>query len=105
MAKITTPVEGYTGVVVGVSFADGQGETEDAAALAYFARHGYTVEHAEPDDEDEGDEVIDLEAMTVDQLKAFAAEHEYTLGDAAKKAEILEAITSQIPAVEGTPVE
>lgn len=44
MAKITTPVKGYTGDVVGVSFTDGVGETSDPALLAYFARHGYTVE-------------------------------------------------------------
>lgn len=49
MARVETPVEGYTGKVAGVSFVDGIGETEDATALAYFARHGYTV-----DGEDKG---------------------------------------------------
>lgn len=41
--KVTTPVEGFTGTVAGVSFADGVGETDDANALNYFRRHGYGV--------------------------------------------------------------
>ena len=41
MAKFKTPVEGFTGVVAGVTFKDGVGETDDAAAIAYFDRHGY----------------------------------------------------------------
>lgn len=48
MARITTPVEGFTGVVVGVTFADGKGETDDQSAIAYFTRHGYTVEAEKP---------------------------------------------------------
>lgn len=123
MATIKTPVEGFTGTVAGVAFADGVGHTEDAASLAYFRRHGYTIEQALPEavegdeaereapatgtpmSEAEGDELIDLESMTVDQLKAFAAEHEYALGEATKKAEIIEAITSQISTIVGTPAE
>lgn len=51
MAIINTPVKGFTGTVAGVQFADGQGETENVAALAYFERQGYTVtaEDALPD--------------------------------------------------------
>ncbi|WP_437582726.1 hypothetical protein ACSAGD_10695 [Paramicrobacterium sp. CJ85] len=44
MHKVTAPVKGFTGTVVGVNFADGVGETGDAAQLAYFRRQGYTVE-------------------------------------------------------------
>jgi hypothetical protein len=43
---ITAPVEGFTGDVVGVAFVDGQGTTSAEGALAYFHRHGYTVEQA-----------------------------------------------------------
>jgi hypothetical protein len=43
MAKITAPVEGFTGTSVGVAFTDGVGETEDPVKLAYFERHGYGV--------------------------------------------------------------
>lgn len=41
--RITAPVDGFTGDVVGVRFVDGSAVTDDAAALAYFRRHGYLV--------------------------------------------------------------
>ncbi|MGW1035011.1 hypothetical protein ACWD4Z_22845 [Streptomyces antibioticus] len=37
-----------------------------------------------------------LDKQTVEQLKAFAAEHQIDLGDAAKKAHILDAITTEL---------
>lgn len=45
MAKktIETPVEGFTGIVAGVQFVDGNGSTDDEAAIAYFERQGYKV--------------------------------------------------------------
>ncbi|WP_427870548.1 hypothetical protein [Leucobacter luti] len=43
MAKVQTPVKGYTGTIVGVHFVDGEGSTDDPQALAYFARQGYKV--------------------------------------------------------------
>lgn len=44
MASIKSPVDGFTGIVVGVHFKDGFGETDNEGALNYFGRHGYTVE-------------------------------------------------------------
>lgn len=44
---ILTPVKGFTGTVAGVAFANGVGETENPAALAYFRRKGYIVEAEE----------------------------------------------------------
>ncbi|QIK63842.1 hypothetical protein G7068_13805 [Leucobacter viscericola] len=44
MAKIYTPVKGFTGNVAGVDFVNGEAETDDPRALAYFERHGYKVE-------------------------------------------------------------
>lgn len=44
MAIIKSPVEGYSGVVVGVQFTDGVAETDREAALSYFRRQGYTIE-------------------------------------------------------------
>ncbi len=44
--QITAPVADFTGVVVGVAFADGTATVEskaDHAALSYFRRRGYTV--------------------------------------------------------------
>lgn len=53
MSTVRTPVAGYTGDVVGVTFTDGVGETTDPAALAYFARQGYQVGEPEPEPEPE----------------------------------------------------
>lgn len=46
MATVTAPVPGFTGTRAGVSFRDGRGEVDpdNAAALAYFARRGYSIE-------------------------------------------------------------
>lgn len=46
MATVTAPAPGFTGTRAGVSFRDGRGEVDadNAAALAYFARHGYSIE-------------------------------------------------------------
>ncbi len=43
---ISTPDPGFTGTRAGVVFRDGRGEVDadNAAALAYFARHGYAVD-------------------------------------------------------------
>lgn len=42
--RITAPVEGFTGIVVGVSFTNGVGETDDQNLINYFDRHGYLIE-------------------------------------------------------------
>ena len=81
--KITTPVKGFTGTVVGVDFKNGEGETEDPAALAYFARQGYTVGTEEKAKEPTERELLVAEAKTlgidakgkVDELKKRIAEH------------------------------
>lgn len=41
--KITAPVEGFKGKVAGVEFVDGEGETSDKNAIAYFRRKGYGI--------------------------------------------------------------
>lgn len=45
--KINAPVEGFTGIVAGVTFADGVGETDNENALAYFERQGYGIGKAD----------------------------------------------------------
>lgn len=41
VATFRTPVEGFQGVIAGVTFVDGVGQTDDDNAIAYFERHGY----------------------------------------------------------------
>lgn len=87
MAKITTPVKGFSGAVAGVTFTDGVGETDDEGAIAYFTRHGYDVEKtvAIPEGKPTGD-------WKGDQLKAYAEKHSLDLGSAKTKPEIVAAI-------------
>lgn len=47
--RIQTPVEGFTGEVVGVHFVDGFGETEDENAIAYFTRQGFGLDGSAPE--------------------------------------------------------
>lgn len=42
--KITTPTKGFNGRVAGVDFTDGEGETDNESAIAYFERQGYGVD-------------------------------------------------------------
>ncbi|MCI4045474.1 hypothetical protein [Streptomyces sp. TRM75563] len=57
MYKISTPVPKFNGQVAGVWFVNGEAETNSEGAVAYFERHGYTVERvdSDPDNGDEGD--------------------------------------------------
>lgn len=76
MARVTTPVEGFTGVVVGVTFSEGVGETSDTNALAYFARHGYTVDAdaaALTEETVTWSTTADLKTATLAQLRTYAA--------------------------------
>ncbi|MFJ2909360.1 hypothetical protein ACIO8F_07980 [Streptomyces sp. NPDC087228] len=47
--KISTPVVEFNGQVAGVWFTNGEAETDSEGAIAYFERHGYTVEPIEED--------------------------------------------------------
>ena len=47
--RIQTPVAGFTGEVVGGSFVDGFGETEDENAIAYFIRQGFGLDGSAPE--------------------------------------------------------
>lgn len=91
MAKITTPVEGFTGTVVGVTFANGVGETVDPVALAYFTRQGYTVEANVAPSNPEGDP---SDKWTADQLKDYAKTHDITVSG--NKGEVLKTITDTL---------
>lgn len=91
MATIKTPVEKFSGIVAGVHFADGVGETDDDNAIAYFERQGYGVDRPaeKPDEQTPADS---LSKLTVTKLKKYAEDKGIDLGEASSKAEILVAI-------------
>lgn len=78
--KITTPVEGYTGISAGVSFTYGEGETKDRWIANWFLEKGYKVEVLE--DEEKSNEESDmaednlneLSELTLKELKTLAKE-------------------------------
>lgn len=78
--KITTPVEGYTGISAGVSFAHGEGETENRWVANWFLEKGYKVELLK--DEEKSNEELDtaednlneLSELTLKELKSLAKE-------------------------------
>ena len=87
MKLVTTPVEGYTGKVGNVHFADGQAlVADDAAELAYFRSAGYLIEDADeapaapaasPVTEPSGDEPAALpkKSASTDTWRRFAVDH------------------------------
>ena len=104
MTRVETPVEGFTGEVAGVAFADGVGNTDNPNALNYFRRHGYKVgaaEAAQPDGPalPDGDPA---ESWTAAQLKAYAAAHDIDLGTATKKADVWAAIDNAVNTSDST---
>lgn len=97
MAQIHTPVKGYTGKIVGVQFTDGVGETDSAAALAYFTRHGYEITTPGAPEAPAFPEGDPTDKWTVDQLKAYATAKEIDLKGATAKADILLAVGGEAP--------
>ncbi|QCQ91737.1 hypothetical protein [Rhodococcus sp. SGAir0479] len=106
MTAVTTPVEGYTGIVAGVAFINGRGETDDHNALSYFARHGYRIGDAAavpalavPKIEinrlaPEIPEGAPNDKWKVPALKAYAGREGIDLDGAKNKDEILAAIAA-----------
>lgn len=62
--RITAPV-GHTGIVAGVSFANGTGHCcyPPMGAIEFLRRHGYTVVAVDPDPCDEGEVVVIEESV------------------------------------------
>lgn len=89
MAKIYAPNEQYTGISAGVHFSQGVGECTNPYLLAWFKSKGYTVEEFEKLD-NSGD--LDLQNMSIKELKAYAEEKEINLGKATSKERILKKI-------------
>ncbi|ORJ92581.1 hypothetical protein A6F55_23740 [Prescottella equi] len=102
---VTTPVEGYTGIVAGVAFINGRGETDDQNALSYFARHGYRIDDATAVPAAAGPRIGAMSApeipdgaptdkWKVPALKAYADREGIDLDGVTKKDEILAAIAA-----------
>lgn len=84
MAKIICPNKQYTGVSASVAFANGVGETDNLHLIDWFKARGYTVEDEEP--------TSPFDGMTVDELKAYAAEKNIDIGNATSQAGIIKKI-------------
>lgn len=93
-AKVTTPFKGRPdGEALARDIAVGEIIIGDLAAVA--VRDGNAEEVSEGEI---ADEAPALDDMTVDQLKAFAADKQIDLGDATKKADIRAAIDAKLAA-------
>lgn len=83
MARVSAPVTTFTGTVIGVAFSEGVAETDNQNAIAYFIRHGYTVDEDAAALSEETITVAsttpDLATATKAQIVAYAA----TLADPA----------------------
>ena len=79
MAKIYAPNENYNGLSASVMFVNGIGECTDPYLISWFKKKGYRVE-----------EELNLDKMTVLELKEYAEANGIDLGGLTKKAEILE---------------
>lgn len=81
MAKIYAPNRGYTGKVAGVSFINGEGETEDKWLIQWFKNKGYKVVEEKK-----------LEELTVAELRKMAAEKGIEGYSDMRKAELIKTL-------------
>ena len=81
MTKIYAPNERYTGKIAGVSFINGEGETENEWLIQWFKNKGYRVV-----------EEIRLEDFTVSELRKMAVEKGIEGYSDMRKAELIEAL-------------
>ena len=103
--RIVAPVEGFTGLVVGVPFVGGTASTNDARAIAYFRRQGYTVEMAGPVPAEATPVAVAQPVVPVlpakpkvEDLRAYAEAKGIDLTGLSRKADLVAAIA----AAEGT---
>lgn len=110
MAKIYTPSEGYTGLIAGVSFTNGIGETDDRWLIQWFQNKGYVIEENQEkeilDDENIGNESeeLSLEGLKVEELRDLAKGKNIEGYSRMKKEDLIKALSEheeEVATVEG----
>lgn len=84
--KVHSREEGYTGVSAGISFLNGDGITGNKHIADWHERKGYKVEKIN----EEVQRNINLEELTIEQLKEIASEKGIEVKSSMKKSEIIE---------------
>lgn len=93
--KITTPEEGYTGIIAGVSFSNGEGETENSWLSDWFVENGYKVEKEEVAEDEynmEAEETYSLSELSLRELKDLAKEKGIQGYSSLNKEELIKAL-------------
>lgn len=105
--KITTPSKGYTGIIAGIPFINGEAETEDSWLISWFTEKGYTVEEINEDDlnqdnqqdensqETQGENKIDLSELNIKELKELAKEKGIQGYSSLNKAELIQVLEEE----------
>lgn len=79
--KIFSPNKKYDGISAGIKFINGVGETTNPHILKWFEEHGYELENPlEEANESQKVETLELENMSVEELKAYAEKNNIDIG-------------------------
>lgn len=87
MAKIVAPNKQYTGISASVYFCNGIGETTNEDLISWFKEHGYSVVEEDVEKKDRN-----IDEMSVEELIAYANEHNIDIGKATTQSGIIEKI-------------